>query len=153
AAAQVAHGARPPELGIPVALDGAARYHLTAPVLHHAETVEQDGVGRVGAGQVGTAVGALVAQRLDDGDHPVQGLVDVPEEIVGRDHGRNLPSPAHGGTCPQNRPGGGGGSARRCGWQAGSTTSVSWPGWRSSWCETAAGSCRWSWRTPACGRS
>ena len=100
------------ELGGAVPLDGASGHRGAAPVLHDAEAVGQDGVGRVGARKVRTAVGQLVAQFLDDGGHDVERQVGEPQ-VVGRattgDPSASVGDPGigvghHRWTCAGNRP-------------------------------------------------
>ena len=74
------------ELGGPVALDRALGHRGAAPVLHDAEAMGQDHVGRVGVTERGPPVDQVVAQLLDDGVHLVERQVDEPQVVAGR-HG------------------------------------------------------------------
>jgi len=83
---QVRHIAAGGELGGAVALNRALGHGGAAPVLHDAETMGQDHVGRVGVAKRRAPVDQLVAQLLDDGVHFVERQVDEPQIVTGR-HG------------------------------------------------------------------
>ncbi len=49
--------------------------------------------GEFDAGTFSRSVGQVVAQFGDDGDHGVEGLVDVPQVVLGGDHRDSVPHP------------------------------------------------------------
>src|SRR2546428_2967670 len=77
---------RSTKLGGSVTLNAASGNHVSAPVLHHAEAVGEDRVGRVAVRHVRSLVREFVAELGDDPHHVIQHLVQEEEIVIDRDH-------------------------------------------------------------------
>ncbi|GAA2598042.1 hypothetical protein GCM10010435_91770 [Winogradskya consettensis] len=74
--AQLRNRAGGVELGKAVTLDRTTGYEVTTPVGHHAEAMGEYCERSIRAGEIGAAVGALVAERADDAAHATDGALD-----------------------------------------------------------------------------